>query len=205
MYLQQRKKWSCLMKLIELLLIITLASCGKGTKRQNDQTPADEGIAHPLSPPERLVSESTGQQSTTASGIHTHRVTLTSYAASYRKGERIVATVANGLQHPIYTEDMKTDCSIVTLEYWDGTWWQPVLNCGMERLPAIAKIEAGQTVKVEIGTESSHFGASPTAQKRAPGVDKCRLKFTYWFTPGPEGFELEELEVMYSDAFAIYG
>jgi hypothetical protein len=177
-----------------------MATCGPGKRRQNDQAPADEGSARPFLPSERLLPESTGHHNRTDSGILTSKVTLKVSESSYKKGERIVARVANGLQYSIYTEDMKTDCSIVTLEHWAGSRWQPLLNCGMERLTSIVRIEAGQAVRVEIQMASSNVGANPGGQKVPLGMNKYRLKFTYRFSPGPEGFEPE---VVYSDVFSI--
>jgi hypothetical protein len=116
-------------------------------------------------------------------------ITIEPSAFSYAKGVSVAAIITNGLELAIYTEDMKSDCSIAILEHWQLTGWQAMLNCGMERLPAISAIMPGQAMHVQINPWSSHFGVIPGSGEPGLGPGKYRFKFSYRLSQTPQGSE----------------
>ncbi len=127
-------------------------------------------------------------------------VLITLSAPSYREGEVIQAIIANGLDRIIYTEDLKSDCSIATLEQWDGENWQPILGCNMERLAFVFAIGPGRGRTVQINPRSIHFGVVADSAQPAFGAGTYRIKFTYRINRGPEGYEPNSA---YSEPFPV--
>ena len=127
-------------------------------------------------------------------------VTIALSTPSYAVGEVVSADIANGLDSTIYTEDEKSDCSIVILEWWDGAEWQPLPGCGLERLPLVVAIGPAQGRTVTLDPFSLHFGVTPAAAQPAFAAGTYRIKFTYRFAIGPEAVEPEET---YSQPFLI--
>jgi len=128
------------------------------------------------------------------------KVTIALSALSYAEGQMIEATLANGLEQTIYTEDSKSDCSIVSLEQWNGQVWQPLLGCALGRAPLVVAIGPGLGRRVTINPLSTHLGVSPGSTEPAFGAGMYRVKFTYRLDPGPEG---EAPYEVYSEAFDI--
>lgn len=104
----------------------------------------------------------------------------------------LTLTVANGLDGAIYTEDLKTGCTVVMLESWDGAAWQPVSDCGVERLPRTVMIAPGHGLAVVIRPFDP--GGSPVR----PG--SYRARFSYRLAPGPAG---EEPAAVASEPFEL--
>lgn len=121
---------------------------------------------------------------------------------TYVVDKRITVIIANGLSQPIYTADMKSDCSIVILEGWDGSAWQPLPACGMKRVPLTITIPPGEGQMVVLDPLSSHFLLGGDGSEPAVGVGTYRISFTYRLEEGPEGEE--PLEAL-SDSFEIVG
>jgi hypothetical protein len=170
--------------------VLTLAACGgrqqtapseagSSTSTTTEQASAESsheaGKAAQTSPPVAL-----GQPAQTEPG----RVTVTPAKAIFYLDNPVAATVSNGLDQPIYTEDQKTACSIATLERRAGDSWEPILGCGYERAPSIARIAPDEVVKVEIDPRSTHFGGTGDP---AFGEGTYRLVFAWRTEPGPEG------------------
>ena len=191
------KEWKVtphVMAMIVLNVVLTM-SCAS-TEAQLDRQVPMENTTKGVIQPEKAAPTGISQQPPTLTrgtrtGVKSGKVTIHLGAFTYAKGAHIVATITNGLQHAVYAEDMKTDCSIVTLERRVGEGWQPLIDCGMERLPAVVAIMAGQEHQVKINPLSTHFGVIPGSRKPALGTGKYRLKFTYSFNPAPQGSEPE--------------
>ena len=97
----------------------------------------------------------------------------------YGEGETIGALVANGLEHVIYTEDSKSDCSIALLEQWEAGSWRPLRGCAVERLPGVVAIGPGRGRTLKIDPHSIHFGVKPGSLRPAFGAGQYRIRFTY--------------------------
>ena len=117
------------------------------------------------------------------------RVTVRVGAPAYIAGGVITVTIANGLSQTIYSQDMKTDCSITILERSDGTRWEPILACLMERAPIAVAIGPGRVRTVAINPRSFNFanprGAGMVALRPGP----YRITYTYRLKPGRQGEE----------------
>jgi hypothetical protein len=111
----------------------------------------------------------------------------------------ISVRIANGLAAVVYTEDSKTDCSIVFLERRDGEAWTRVGGCGLERLPAVVAIGARRVRTARIDPTSFHLGV-PEGFPPAIGPGVYRIRFTFRRTPEPLGIEPE---AVLSDPFRI--
>lgn len=109
---------------------------------------------------------------------------------SFKEGEAIRAAVANGMPSTIFTEDSKTDCSIVFLERWDGGTWRPVPGCALGRAPIIVAIGSGLGRFVTLNPMSIHLrGDGPPTSKPAIRAGMYRIRFTYRLGRDPEGIE----------------
>jgi hypothetical protein len=127
-------------------------------------------------------------------------VTVTTALSSYRSSEVIVVRVVNRGDQSIYSEDQKTDCSIVVLERLTGERWGAVTSCGAERAPRVVELRPGATHTVRIDPTSTNFQGgvgSPTVR-----AGTYRILFTYRLAAGPEGVEPERVT---SPAFMIQG
>lgn len=115
-------------------------------------------------------------------------------------GQMIEVTIQNGAEKPIYAEDMKSDCSIVFLERWDGSAWQEIPGCAERRAPAIIKIEPGPEYSFAINPGSLNFGAPPDVSTTANAPGTYRIRFNYRLEAEPQG---EEPHVSYSESFSV--
>jgi hypothetical protein len=111
-------------------------------------------------------------------------VTVTLAASAYALRTAITATVVNGTDHPVYSHDSKTDCSILLLEVLDSGNWRGIPACAQMRPPATVAIGPSRSRTVTINPASSDFQVGMVLQ---PGT--YRLKYTYRLTPGPDGDE----------------
>ncbi|MDI6772680.1 MAG: hypothetical protein QME77_08845 [bacterium] len=130
------------------------------------------------------------------------KVTLSLGVRSLGPGDLIRIAVVNGLRQTIYTEDMKSDCSIVLLERYSGGAWQPLPGCALGRAPRVVAIAPGQVRPVEINPRSIHFlSGAPKEPGRSPiGAGTYRIRFGYRLARGPEG---EETHVVHSELFRV--
>lgn len=120
--------------------------------------------------------------------------------ATYQAGQTIVGMVLNGLGQSIYSADMKTDCSIVTLEQLKNGSWEPVPGCNSLRAPTVVEIGTMRGQGVSINPLSTNFGVAPASKTPAFGAGTYRLRFSYRLAPQPEG---EEPLVVFSETFAV--
>jgi hypothetical protein len=116
-------------------------------------------------------------------------------ASQYRVGAVIHVTVANGTDRPIYTEDFKTDCSIVILQRRDGTAWTDVLGCRLGRPTMTVQIGPALGRTVALDPTGFHLAGG-----QAFGNGTYRVKFTYRSDPALGG---EDPFTAYSAEFAM--
>jgi hypothetical protein len=100
-----------------------------------------------------------------------------------------VITITNTSAAPIYTEDMKSGCTVIILERWAEQDWQPLLGCGSERSPAVVQLDPGESLQVTLDPFSSHFtnGLPVVGPAFEPGWYRACLR--YRLAPGPEAVE----------------
>jgi hypothetical protein len=98
----------------------------------------------------------------------------------------------------VYTEDMKSDCSILTLQVAQGGDWRDVGACLAERAPRTVRIDPGQQLAVSLDLSSSHFAAGAPGPGSVP-AGTYRLRLVYRFSSEPQG----QTETAYSPPFNI--
>lgn len=108
-------------------------------------------------------------------------------------GEQVSAVVTNGLDVPIYAEDMKTDCSVVTLERQEGLEWKRISGCMMKRPTRTVQLQAGADREVVIDPS----GASFRLQAIVSGI--YRISFVYRLESEPDA----EAFITHSALFTI--
>jgi hypothetical protein len=121
-------------------------------------------------------------------------------ASSFDLSQLIDFTIQNGMDKPIYTEDMKSDCSIIFLERWDGIAWQLIPGCAQRRAPVVFEIEPGQEYSATIDPASPNFEISPDASTPATTPGMYRIRFNYRVEAEPEG---EEPYNVFSESFSL--
>lgn len=119
---------------------------------------------------------------------------MTTDASRYRLGAVVEATVANASAASVFTQDQKSDCTIVMLEGGTGTGWEAFSTCGSERVSQTVQLAAGEQRRVRIDVGSENFRPQPVV----PGV--YRVVFTFRWAVVPEG---AEPEVAVSEPFEI--
>ena len=112
--------------------------------------------------------------------VESGKVSVVPSAPAFKQGDVIRAVIANGLERTLYTEDEKTDCSIVFLERSGADVWHPVPGCALGRAPLVVAIGPGRGRVVTINPLSIHLrmGKPPTA-KPDVGVGTYRIRFVY--------------------------
>jgi hypothetical protein len=98
-------------------------------------------------------------------------------AGGYRVGAIVHVTVSNGMDRPIYTEDFKTACSIVTLQRREGGGWSDVTGCALGRPTVTVTIGPGRGLNVEIDPASFHLAHGSGGP--AFGAGTYRVVLTY--------------------------
>jgi hypothetical protein len=114
-------------------------------------------------------------------------------------GATIRASVGNGLDHSVFTEDQKSNCTVVVLELKGPVGWEPITGCGIERAPSVIRIGPGEVMDVEIDPNSGHFQTTDSFEP-AFGEGTYRLRFSYRMAPGPEA---ETPQSAFSPEFTI--
>ena len=178
-----------------VLGVLALSACqpGAGTQVATDPEKIAVDPDTPSYPPPQPMPEDFGEPVEVIAG----QVTVSLTRSGFSQGDAIELTIANGLDQTIYTEDMKTACSIAILEVQDSDTWGPLLDCGMERLPLTLAIDSGMGRVVTIDP-SGMVGAMAGESSPAPGT--YRIRFSYRTEPGPEG---EEPHSVLSDEFMV--
>ncbi len=172
--------------------------CGPATGSTKIPIDPAQVVAAPtqLNPAVTTASPDLGDPGRTERG----RVTVRVGAQAYNAGDVIVGTIANGLSQIIYSQDMKTDCSIVLLERWDGTRWEPIRACLMERAPIVVAIGPGRIRSVAINPRSFNFADPSGAGRGGARVGRYRITYTFRLAPGRQG---EEPNAAFSSTFRI--
>ena len=125
-------------------------------------------------------------------------VSVTPDAGEYRMGAVIKVTVANGTERPVYTEDFKTACTIVTLQRRDGADWTDMIGCALGRPTETVRIGPGLGRTAELDPASIHLNNTPGGP--GFGTGSYRLMFTYRLDPAPG---TGNPSVVYSEQFAV--
>ena len=136
----------------------------------------------------------------TIAAVPRGKVTLSVGQPSFAEGAVITVRIANGLESVVYTEDSKTDCSIVILERKDGEDWTRIAGCSVERLPAVVALGPRRLRTARIDPRSFHLGVPQGSSKPAFGAGVYRIRFTFRRTPEPLAIEPE---AVLSDTFRI--
>jgi hypothetical protein len=174
--------------------IFLLSACGP----TQDQTQPGQVPAEPPGTPATAGPTPTpdlGAPVKTEAG----KVTLTLDAKAYPMGQKIRVTVANGLDRTIYSDDMKTSCTILIVEQESAGKWSPVPGCPMERMPFSVAIGPGMGRTIEIDPGASLFDGVQPGQSGLP-AGNYRIRFTFRFAP-EEG--AAETESSLSDTFSV--
>jgi len=170
-------------------------------------TPGTPGYSSPASP--ATVSPDTETRPATPSsplddlGDPTHapggKVTVSLSATRYSAGAPIVVVVINGLDRPIFTDDSKADCSIITLQRQDRATWKNIVGCAQQRPPATVAIGPAHARTITLQPASVNFDTLNNTQgPLASGT--YRAQYTYRFDAdagGPDKF------AAVSDSFEI--
>jgi hypothetical protein len=125
-------------------------------------------------------------------------VTVRLGGAEFRTGARLLVTVANGLDRTIYSDDFKTDCSIVTLERRIGLAWAPITGCALGRPTMTVAIGSGRGRMISIDPRSMHLRKAAAGSELAFGTGTYRFTFAYRVTAQPS-----QEQTAYSPIFAI--
>jgi hypothetical protein len=188
--------WCSTTMLAALAATAGVAGCGGGAGSATD-TSVSAGAAS-ASP---AVTGSAGAAQT-ASGSPVPaagKVEVRLGKASYRIGEVVTATVANGSDKPIYTEDFKTVCSIVMLQRSESGAWKEIQGCALGRPTVTVMIEPGAGETITIDPNSFHLRDG--GNRLGFGSGTYRVKFGYRLDRG--GFGQEPL-VVYSPTFEVH-
>jgi hypothetical protein len=117
----------------------------------------------------------------------------------YPVGAVIHVTVSNGLDHPIYTEDSKTACSIVFLQRQDADSWHDIVGCRLGRPTSIVAIDSVLGRRIELDPTSFHL--SDGTGRPAFDAGRYRVSFTYRVDPD---IAAAEPMIAYSAEFLIH-
>jgi hypothetical protein len=151
--------------------------------------------AHPESSAGASAPASASVEPSSGSGsppvVTVDKVTVTVSADRYAVGENLLVSITNRLDRSIYTEDFKTECTIVYLQRKDNGAWMDITGCRLGRPTMTVAIGAGASKALTIDPNSFHLTGGSE-----PGLvaGSYRVKFTYRFAQ----------EVGGDDPFAVY-
>jgi hypothetical protein len=128
------------------------------------------------------------------------RITVAPGQPTFAEGAVVTVRIANGLESAVYTEDEKTDCSIVFLERKDGEDWTRIAGCGLERLPGVVALGPRRVRTARIDPASFHLGVPEGGPRPAFGAGVYRIRFNFRRAPQPLAIEPESV---FSDTFRI--
>lgn len=149
--------------------LVVVAGCGSGGAENTAATsPVTSGTVQPDrdtgSTPQTSPTVDLGESGTVTEGA----VTVTVAASPIKRGRAIEATVANGLDHTIFTNDAKSACTILVLQRSTGAsasthaGWVDVRGCTVRRRPITFAIGAGRSRHVTVDPASALFGVEVT-------------------------------------------
>ena len=177
-------------QIVIVLSLVILVACTPGIDETTLTKPSESRIPNSSVSPIMLETVS----------ISPDQVTVSVSQGEYYKGETLIVSIANGLDQNIYTNDMKTGCTIAILEKQEGSDWYPFIGCGAERPPMTVEIAGGEVHTVSIDPGSGIYGLGKPPGELAFGAGTYRIKFTYSFDPNKEG---EETFSVYSEEISI--
>ncbi len=90
----------------------------------------------------------------------------------------IEASITNGRDDTVYTEDLRTSCTIAVLERQDQKQWTPLPDCGAERTASVLAIGPDRRRTIKITAESLDGALTPGTY---------RLTVQWRTAPAPEG------------------
>ena len=190
--------------LVSVIVLLTLGlavACGPAiSQRRETPSTLEKAPPAPLSGGTSTAAPQTTDLGTPVKTVP-GKVSVLLDAPSFREGEKIWVTVANGRRQTIYSEDSKTDCSIVILERLAGKIWEPVLGCAVGRAPIVVAIGPGRGRVVTIDPFSFHLRlGTPDTSKPVLRAGTYRIRYAYRLGPGPE---FEEPYTAFSPTFQI--
>ncbi|HTD48924.1 MAG TPA: hypothetical protein VK881_16790 [bacterium] len=175
--------------MLRVMTVLTLGlslavACGPAVSQQSGTAPADLQRVPPQKVPEPLPNAPAGARGAADLGmpmtVQPGKVSIVLSAPVFKEGDVIRAVIANGLERTLYTEDEKTDCSIVFLERSGADTWHPVPGCALGRAPLVVAIGPGRGRAVTINPFSFHLRMGmPTSTKPAVGAGTYRIRFVY--------------------------
>jgi hypothetical protein len=179
-----------------LLLGLLMQACAT----PSDMTTQRTAVAYPRTPPSSLQPDlpegtDTGKPMSVTPG----QVVVTLDRGTYRVGEVVTVTVMNGLDQPVYADDMKSACSIVILQQRQGQDWVSVTGCGMERAPFARGIGPGMGREILLDPNDPIF-ATATGHGPAFGAGTYRVAFKYRLDPTRD---IPDSLVRYSQTFTV--
>ena len=158
------------------LLVLALSwtsACSSGIPPAATST----GTATPqtTAPPARMTSPpSQGEPAEGTPG----QVTIVASSTTYTVEQDIEASITNGRDDTVYTEDLRTSCTIAVLERQDQKQWTPLPDCGAERTASVLAIGPDRRRTIKITAESLDGALTPGTY---------RLTVQWRTAPAPEG------------------
>ncbi len=113
------------------------------------------------------------------SGPATAGVLVQVKATRYRPNAVVEVVVFNGSGRPLYTEDRKAACSVVSLQRLRGSTWSDVSSCGVRRPPVTVTIPADGRYACRIDLSAAPAGGVPAA------AGAYRVALDYGTAPDP--------------------
>src|SRR6266516_2672602 len=143
--------------------LLWVAGCGAVASVPPSGSTSPEGT--PAAPAQATPDHPTGPASPPPEDLGTPTtppvlngaVTVSLSASAYALRTVISANVVNGTDHTVYSQDAKTDCSILLLERLDSGNWQGIPACAQMRPPATVAIGPSRARTVRINPASSDF------------------------------------------------
>jgi hypothetical protein len=189
-------RWSSIFAALAATCLTAAAACAVTGSGQ--PAPAGSTGASPATSATPAVTPEPVGGSGSPVPIVAGKVTVKVGAASYQAGAVVTATVANGLDRAIYTEDFKTVCSIFILQRSEVGVWTDITGCKLGRPTLTVIVGPGLGRSAQLDPNSFHLTGGRTGP--AFGAGTYRVKFTYRLDPEVGG---EDPLVAYSAEFAI--
>jgi hypothetical protein len=194
--------WTSRLSLLAAIGVVTAVSGCGGDRGAGESAPPSVSVsANPVtggSPDPSVPVDPVGESGSPVA-VAKGEVSVVVGAGDYAVGAVIRATVANGLDRAVYTEDFKTACSIAFLQRRDGAAWTSIVGCRLGRPTATVAIGPGLGRTVEFDPASFHLTSRTQGPAFAAG--RYRVTFTYRLEPRPGG---EDPLAAHSPEFTIH-
>lgn len=177
-----RGVWSRSVSVVMVItVVVTVGGCGR------TRTGQQGGVQSPTSASPAPVGGGTvGPSEDPSPPRDPIDVSVTPDKDRYPAQGLVSVTVTNAGKEPVFADDQKSDCSIVSLQRQNGPDWVTLLACGSERAPRVVRVGAGERHSVGIDLASEHFRPVPVP----PG--RYRVMFSYRRAEAPQGSEPEQ-------------